>query len=139
MEAATGVPAASQRLVTMDERRAAVMTLAADDEEIRRTFGFRSGEDVVLEVGGVTTSSWFVTPVGLVVTPHKSTLVARTAQVLKEGEAMGAESATVRQFDLERNVITICYNKPDTPDEIDQVVPSNRNHTLATLKASIAE
>ena len=52
---------------------------------------------------------------------------------------MGAESATVRQFDLERNVITICFNKPDTPDEIDQVVPSNRNHTLATLKASIAE
>ena len=50
VEAAVGVPAASQRLVAMDERRAVVMTLEADDAEIRRTFGFRSGEDVVLEV-----------------------------------------------------------------------------------------
>jgi len=108
VSAATGVPRDQARLVAIDEQRAVVVTLEDDATELRSKFGFRSGEDVVLEVLG-------------------------------EGETMDGESPSVRQFDLTRNVITICYNHPDKPDDIDRETPSNRNYPLRVLKANIAE
>lgn len=59
-------------------------------------------------------------------------------EVLTEADDMSGESPVVRKFDLERNVITICYNHPDKPDEVDLITPSNLNETLAELKAKLA-
>lgn len=51
---------------------------------------------------------------------------------------MDGESPAIKQFDLERNVITVCYNHPDTPEDITRIVPSNKNEQLQELKARIA-
>lgn len=135
VERATGVSQDKQRLIVRDERRAVVVTLSADDVELRREFNFRSGEDVVLEVRIARNMRCRVCVIwaGIV-----CVLTVWFVQVLDDGEPMDGDSPTVHQFDLERNVITICYNLPDAPNEVDQTVPSNRNHTLSQLKAMVA-